>query len=491
AADLAFGPTGGAIMLVAALLATLSSANAATMASSRISYGMGRDLVLPGWFGRAHPKYKTPSNGILFTGGFAILLAMMGKAETLAEISSALFMVSYALLSISVLIMRRVKPSWYHPAFYAPLYPLLPVLTIGLCLGVILTMDEFSQVAGAGLVALDLVWYVIWARKKAIVTGEFGPLWERERPMERFIEAVERSGRGDKDNILIPVWDDVDLAPLLRLASALAMTNEEAVINVLDMLVIPPQVPLKPAQAALMRRPPPARDAISEAVARTAQTGVPIRTLRYAVRSLDSGTVAFAEAHPEVGLILTSWRGSLSSSRIYGSLTKKILEGAPCDVAVLLARDFSELKRILIPIGGGPHARLGLRLASQFAQGEAAELTALRVVRPGPGLDIVVEMEGLKRVVMDVLGEKASKVSPRIVVADHVIEAILSTARDGEYDLLVIGASEEWQIKSLLAGSLPDAIADQSPCSVLLVRRYEPVGISTIRRILSSLRGWK
>ncbi|RMF26757.1 MAG: amino acid permease, partial [Chloroflexi bacterium] len=33
AADLAFGPTGGAIMLVAALLATLSSANAATMAS--------------------------------------------------------------------------------------------------------------------------------------------------------------------------------------------------------------------------------------------------------------------------------------------------------------------------------------------------------------------------------------------------------------------------------------------------------------------------
>lgn len=71
-----------------------------------------------------------------------------------------------------------------------------------------------------------------------------------------------------------------------------------------------------------------------------------------------------------------------------------------------------------------------------------------------------------------------------------MIEAILKTAREEAYDLLVIGASEEWQIKSLLVGSLPDAVADQAPCSVLLVRRYEPVSISTARRILGSLRGW-
>jgi nucleotide-binding universal stress UspA family protein len=102
-----------------------------------------------------------------------------------------------------------------------------------------------------------------------------------------------------------------------------------------------------------------------------------------------------------------------------------------------------------------------------------------------------VEIDGLKRVVANVLGEKTSKVSSRTVVADNVIKAILSTAREGEYDLLVIGASEEWQIKSLLVGSLPDAIADQSPCSVLLVRRHESVRVSTTRRILGSLRGWE
>jgi amino acid transporter/nucleotide-binding universal stress UspA family protein len=491
AADLTFGPLGEAVMLVAALLATLSSANAATMASSRISYGMGRDLVLPGWFGRAHSRYKTPSNGILFTGGLAILLAMAGKAETLAEISSALFMVSYSLLSISVLVMRRVTPRWYRPTFHAPLYPLLPIITVLLCLGVILTMDEFSQFAGGGLVLLSLVWYFTWVRKKAVVAGEFGPLWERERPMERIIEAVGTSGRSGHHEVLIPLWDKSDPIPLIELASALAMTNEATVINVLDMVVIPPQIPLESAQAAMTRRHTTTLEAISGVVARAAQKGVPIRTLSRAARSPDSGVVAFVDSHPGIALILTNWKGSLSSSQIYDSPTKRILEKAPCDIAVLLPRRFSQVKRILIPIGGGPHARLGLRLASQFAQGENAKLTALRVLRPNPELDIEVEMEGLKRVVINVLGENAARVCPRVIVEENVIEAILNSARKGEYDLLVIGASEEWQIKSLLAGSLPDAIADKSPCSVLLVRHYEPSGISITRRILSSLRGWE
>jgi amino acid transporter len=491
AADLTFGAIGEVVMLIAALLATLSSANAATMASSRISYGMGRDLVLPEWFGRAHPKYKTPANGILFTGGLAILLAMTGKAETLAEISSALFMVSYALLSISLLVMRRVTPGWYRPSFRAPLHPFLPILTVILCLGVILTMDRFSQVAGIGLVLLSLIWYFIWVRRKAVVTGELGPMWERERPMERIIEAVRTDGHGDHHEVLIPVWDKTDPAPLLELASALAMIQKEVVINILDMVVTPPQVPLENVQISLTRQPANTESVITKSVADVAQKGVAIHALSRAVRSPDSGTIAFVDSHPGVALILTYWKGSLSSSRIYGSPAKNILQNAPCDVAILLARKFSQIKRILIPIGGGPHARLGLRLASQFAQGENAELTALRVLRPNPEPDIEVEKEGLRRVVADVLKETASRVSPQIVVSDNVIEAILDTAREGKYDLLVIGASEEWQIKSLLAGSLPDAVADRSPCSVLLVRRFEPAGISITRRILSSLRGWE
>jgi nucleotide-binding universal stress UspA family protein len=81
-------------------------------------------------------------------------------------------------------------------------------------------------------------------------------------------------------------------------------------------------------------------------------------------------------------------------------------------------------------------------------------------------------------------------VRTRVVCHDAVVEGILAEARKGGYDLLVIGASNEWAVKSLLVGAVPDAIADRAPCSVLMVRRYEPTGISTVRRVVRSIKGW-
>lgn len=490
AANRAAGPVGETIMLIAALLATLSSANAAIMASSRISYGMGRDRVLPGWFNYAHPRLNTPSHAILFTGGLGTLLALTGRAETLAEISSALFMVSYALLCTSVIVMRGAKRRWYHPSFRTPLYPVLPVVTGLLCLSVILTMDPFSRAAGIGLVALSLLWYNVWVRKQAVVIGEIGPLWERERPLEGVIEAAEAAVLGEKNEVLIPLFEDSDPASLLELATALALADEQLVITVLDIKVVPIQAPLELVQTRLPQQG--MREyALTQMVTQAATRGVPVRTLRRAGHGLDSGVMAVVETRPAVGLILMNWRGVLSASRIYGSPTKRILEEARCDVAVLRARGLRQVKRVLVPIGGGPHARLGLRLASQIAQGDEAALTVLRVLRPSEDLDVEVEMRGLQHVIKDVLGEAASSVSVRAQVHGAIIEGIVQEAQEGEYDLLVIGASEEWPIKSLLVGALPDAVADRAPCPVLMVRRYEPAGISTTRRIVSSLRGWK
>jgi nucleotide-binding universal stress UspA family protein len=144
-----------------------------------------------------------------------------------------------------------------------------------------------------------------------------------------------------------------------------------------------------------------------------------------------------------------------------------------------------------VPIGGGPHARLGLHLASQIARGDGATLTVLRILRPREDLDIETEIRGLRHVIADILGETAPSARARIRIHEGVVEGILQEAQEGEYDLLVIGASEEWMLKNLLVGAVPDAVANRAPCSVLMVRRYEPAGVSTTRRIVSSLRGWR
>jgi amino acid transporter len=491
AASRTVGPVGQTVMVIAALLATLSSANAAIMASSRIGYGMGRDRVLPGWFGEAHHTHNTPSNSILVTGALGMLLSITGRAETLAEISSALFMVSYALLCVSVVVMRGAKRRWYNPAFRAPLYPVLPLVAALLCLSVIFTMEPLSRAAGMGLVALSLVWYTIWVRRRAVVSGEIGPLWSRERPLEGAIEAAQEAIRGEHTEILVPLLDEGDPAALLELALALSRGNNEAIINILSIEVAPPQVPLELAQRRLDQRGGPGAYILSQMATQAVAKGATVRTLRQAARGLDSGVLAVVESRPEIGIILMGWHGAMSASRIYGSPTKRILEGARCNAAILRARSQKQIKRVLVPVGGGPHARLGLRLASMVARGEGGALAAMRVACPGKDLDIEVEAQALRHMVAEVLGNAASEASTHIRVSEDVAQAILQEIEQGDYDLLVIGASEEWAVKSLLAGALPDAIADAAPCSVLMARRHEPKGLSTTRRIIGSLRGWQ
>jgi basic amino acid/polyamine antiporter, APA family len=165
------GGIGTMLMLVGGLLATLSSTIAAMMASSRINYAMGRDRILPSWFGKIHPRFRTPNRSIVVTGALAILLALSGQAPLLAEISSMLFMVSYALLVLNLIVLRIAAPEWYRPVYRVPLYPLLPMVGGIASLVVILTKDTFSQLAGGGLLLLSLAFYLVWGRKHTQIQG--------------------------------------------------------------------------------------------------------------------------------------------------------------------------------------------------------------------------------------------------------------------------------------------------------------------------------
>jgi hypothetical protein len=50
------------------------------------------------------------------------------------------------------------------------------------------------------------------------------------------------------------------------------------------------------------------------------------------------------------------------------------------------------------------------------------------------------------------------------------VTAVLDEARDA--DLIVIGVSEEWGLESQLLGWRPQRIADESPSSLLIVRKF-------------------
>ena len=53
--------------------------------NSRLPLVAGWDRLLPGWFTRLHPKYKTPVNSILFVGAFTLILGLLSLTGARAE----------------------------------------------------------------------------------------------------------------------------------------------------------------------------------------------------------------------------------------------------------------------------------------------------------------------------------------------------------------------------------------------------------------------
>ncbi len=157
-------------------------------------------------------------------------------------------------------------------------------------------------------------------------------------------------------------------------------------------------------------------------------------------------------------------------------------------MAVLRDRGLDQVKRVLIPAGGGPHARLGIELAHRLVTSEAGQLTVLRVLLGKEDPDLEQE-DLLHKLVEEVLGEANERVQVKTVRANSVVGGIATEADEGDYDLVVIGASEEWFMRNWLFGSIPDVVAERVPCSVLLVRKREPSAVSWLRRKLKRISG--
>jgi nucleotide-binding universal stress UspA family protein len=473
-------------MSIAALLATASSTNAAIMASSRINFAMGRDRIMPEWFNEIHPRFLTPYRSILVTGVLAILLALSGQAAALAEISSALFMISYALLSVALLVMHRAKPRWYQPTFHVPLYPWLPAAGGILALAVITTMDVKSQIAGLGLVVLSLIWFAVWGRRKTQVEGELTPWWQRERPLEAVIADVEQAAETSFPEVLVPLANPATSRSLAHLAAGIARGHGRMRLAALRIMTVPMNLPLQSGQAYYNRETSDRQSLLQDAADVGRSENIAVTPLLVAAHGVASGIASIAHSRRDTQLILLGWHGPITLGRIRGSIDKEVLRSASCDVGVLMDRRLKTPRRILVPVGGGPHARLGLRLAFNLARGNQGELTALRIVTRRQDVDLDAEHEALQKMVQSELTEADHHVRLRVRQSPQVVSCILNEARQ-DYDLLVIGASNEWFLRNWLFGSIPDIIAERSPCSVLLVRKYEPAPLSWLRRLRQAI----
>lgn len=158
------GGYGAIAILIAGLLATLSSANASILSASRSVYALSTDEILPEVAARINLKYGTPHFALSFVGGVTVILVAVGRTEMLAEVASFLHLVMYGLMCVALIMIRRNPPEWYDPAFTCPGYPWVPIIGAISSFGLIGFMQRDSQILGSIIVVIAIGWYFYYAR---------------------------------------------------------------------------------------------------------------------------------------------------------------------------------------------------------------------------------------------------------------------------------------------------------------------------------------
>ncbi|AZL11720.1 APC family permease [Brevibacterium aurantiacum] len=107
----------GKLVIAGGLAGIITSWNAFLMGSSRLMWAMAVAGMIPAWFGKLHPKYRTPVNSIIFIGILSALAPFLGSAALgwIVDAGSPAIVIAYFLVSVGFIILRKREPAMDRP----------------------------------------------------------------------------------------------------------------------------------------------------------------------------------------------------------------------------------------------------------------------------------------------------------------------------------------------------------------------------------------
>ena len=155
---------------------------------------------------------------------------------------------------------------------------------------------------------------------------------------------------------------------------------------------------------------------------------------------------------------------------------------SPCDIAVVKQRGAHDIRRILVPVRGGPHAELALRYADALAHRYDATVVVMHLVPAG--VTEAVRSQAERALAAFVARVRHGKAEPLVREAPNVRNAILREAEHA--DLVVMGASAPpGEPGGALFGALPEAIAQRAKPTVIVVKTRDPISRQTFEQLAS------
>ncbi|KAA0097866.1 APC family permease [Mycolicibacterium sp. P1-18] len=140
-----------------ALVAVANGALLTMIMSSRLSYGMAEQGLLPAVLARVLPNRRTPWVAIVSTTVVAMLLTLAGDLSTLAETVVLLLLFVFISTNVAVLVLRRDTVEHDH----FRVWTVVPVLGVGSCILLLTQQDAKVWLFGAILLAVGAVLYLV------------------------------------------------------------------------------------------------------------------------------------------------------------------------------------------------------------------------------------------------------------------------------------------------------------------------------------------
>jgi nucleotide-binding universal stress UspA family protein len=250
--------------------------------------------------------------------------------------------------------------------------------------------------------------------------------------------------------ILIPLMPDSDNGSLLRLAHWLARDEPVLLLGVVP-------VPIGENLSAGATKARDLRNLIQEHTDRINLRAKP--RIRVSFSPWDDIRAILAKEE-SIELLILHWPSQLEALHLTPA---EILSHPPCDVAIVRGPIPEMLRRVLVPMRGGPHAERALSLALALSRSDEAQVTSLRL-RP---LDQTERADGSFAGMAQVLAELPA-VEQQKVDTDDQAQAILEASAG--VDLVVMGTAAFPTQSTLSFGEIADVALAGSEAAVIVVK---------------------
>jgi amino acid transporter/nucleotide-binding universal stress UspA family protein len=423
---------GGILLVIGAVLSTMSALNATTFSSTRVSFAMGRDRFLPAALSHVSPRTRTPTIALAASGVLIVSVALLLDAEMVAGATCAMFLLVFAMVNIASIVIRRKYGDKLQYGYLVPGGPVIPIIAaigqVGLAIW-LLASQPMTLWLTSGWIVVGIAIYYSWSRSQEHAFRASPVIYEQTPHVLTSTHQV-----------LVPVANPATAGSLVELAARLTDPSDTAV-TVLNVVKVPEQLPFESTEPFVKE----GRVVVEKAMGFAETTGREVAGLVRVSRHAGQAIVeTVTERH--IDTLVMGWTGPKRSPRrvrsiVIGEQIDTVIRRADCDTVILRGSVPSKPRRIVVPVAHPGQGSFALGLAARLA-GPSTIIEAVRVVTDPDERDAAE-----KRLRVDLFGEDGSPDLPgvewpvelTIVVADDITEALVEAG--SRADILILGAT--------------------------------------------------